>query len=92
MSVSLREGLEGTKEEGEVGQIERVAWTYMHDHAGPYIRYYWEAVVEHRELSSVLCDELDSGVQGRRKTQEERNINIFIADSCCCKAIILQLK
>lgn len=30
--------LEGTKEEGEVGQIERVAWTYMHDHAGPHIR------------------------------------------------------
>ena len=68
----------GTKEEGEVGRIERVAWTYIHDHVGPYILYYWEAVVEHRELSSRLCDELERwGAGGEEDSRGKRYKYIY---------------
>jgi len=45
----------------------------------------WEAVVQHRELSLVLCDDLD-GWDGGGKAQEGGNICIHMANSHCSTA------
>ena len=47
----------------------------------------WEPAVQHRELSSVLCDDLDrwDGGDGR-EVQEGGDIYIHIADSLCYTA------
>ena len=43
------------------------------------------AAVQHRELSSVLCDDLEGwgGRKARRETQEAKDICIPRADSHC---------
>jgi len=59
------------------------------------INSWWEAVVQHRELSSVLCDGLEGweGRGGGREAQEGRDLHCCtIATNTHCKAIILQLK
>ena len=47
-----------------------------------------EAAVQHRELSSVFCDDLEGwkGSRGGRDTQEGRDICIHMAASCGCTA------
>ena len=59
---------------------------------------WWEAAVEQRELSSVLCDDLegwDEGLGGRRK-REGMDVHIQLSHTAVhqkltqpCKAIIL---
>ena len=46
----------------------------------------WEAAVERRELSPVLCDDLEGwdGVCVCEGGSEGGDIYIHIADSCCC--------
>ena len=41
---------------------------------------WWEAAVEHRELNSVLCDDLEGrdGGMGGREVQEAGDIYIYI--------------
>ena len=47
----------------------------------------WEAAVKHRELSSVLCDDLEGcDRDGGREVQEAGAVHIQIADSGCCTA------
>ena len=38
----------------------------------------------HRELSSVLCDDLEGWCEGRREIQEGGDVHIHIADSLHC--------
>ena len=46
----------------------------------------WEAVVQHRELKPVLCDDLERW-DGRGAHEGGRlNISILMADSHCCMA------
>ena len=53
----------------------------------------WEAAVQHREITSVLCNDLE-GWDGRREAQEREDICTHIIDSSYCTAetntIILQ--
>ena len=42
----------------------------------------WEAAGEHRELSSVLCDDRDGWQGGAGR----RDVCVLIADSGCCTA------
>ena len=59
------------------------------------ITSWWEAGVQHRELSSVLCDGLEGweGGGGGREAQEGRDLHCCTtATNTHCKAIILQLK
>ena len=49
----------------------------------------WEHAIKHRELSSVLYDDLvgwDGGWEEGREVQERRDICIHIADSLHCTA------
>ena len=47
----------------------------------------WEAAVEHRELSSVLCGDLEGwDLRAGREVQEGGDICIHIADAQCCMA------
>ena len=53
----------------------------------PCVKYTSEAAVQHRGLSLVLCDERWEGEYGgEREAQEEGDICILIAESCCCTA------
>ena len=50
---------------------------------------WWEAALEHRELSSVLycdLDEWEGGGGGGRDVQEGGDICTHLADSLCCTA------
>ena len=58
------------------GQIERAALTLYTDESQ------WEAAAYHRELSLVLCDDLDG--LGEREAQEGGDVCILTADSSCC--------
>ena len=46
----------------------------------------WEAAVEHWELSSVICDDLQAWIGGGWEAQERGDICIPTADSHCCTA------
>ena len=46
----------------------------------------WGAAVEHRELSSVICDDLQAWNGGGREAQERGNKCIFMTDSHFCMA------
>ena len=49
----------------------------------PYAKHScWEAAVSHRELSSTLCGDLESG----REVHEGEDVCIHIADSLHCAA------
>ena len=52
----------------------------MHDTTVCKIDSWWEAAVEHRELNSVLCDDLEGrdGGMGGREVQEAGDIYIYI--------------
>ena len=41
----------------------------------------WESAVQRKELSLVLCDDLEG-----REAQEGRDICILMPDSGCCRA------
>ena len=48
---------------------------------------WWEAAGQHRELSLVLCDDLEGWVEGGGKEiQEGGGICKHIGDSLCCTA------
>ena len=47
----------GVGVEGRAGQVARVALTSTHTMCT--IAIWWEAAVQHRKLSSVLCDDLE---------------------------------
>ena len=50
-----------------------------------YIDSKWEASAEHRELSSVLCDDLRGGMErGGREAREGGDVCTHAADSLCC--------
>ena len=48
----------------------------------------WEAAIYYWEHSLAVCDDLEGldGVVSGKETQEEGNICIIMADSCCCIA------
>ena len=70
---------------GKLGQSERVAWTYIHYQMIQFCSFFMAAL--HRELNSVLCDDLDGwDGGGRREVQEGEDICIHIADSLRCTA------
>ena len=54
----------------------------------------WEAAVQHRGLTSVLCDDQEAwdGGWGGRERQEEGNMCILRADSHCTAEINTTLK
>ena len=47
---------------GRVGRIGRLGLTHIHCHE---LNSWWEAAVGHRELSSVVCDDLEGWDVGR---------------------------
>ena len=59
--------------EGRVGKIGRVALAYTHYHVLQTDNQQ-EAAIEHRKLSSVLCDDLEGGMGGRGETQERKHM------------------
>lgn len=45
------------------------------------------SAIEQRELSSCsVTTQRDGGVEGAREAQEEGDICVHLADSCCCAA------
>ena len=45
----------------------------------------WEHAIKRKELSSVLCDDLEGWTRGsRRDVQEGEDVCIYIADSLHC--------
>ena len=72
----------GTAGEGECGWIGSSTETYI---STCKTDSQWEFAVWLRELNPMLWDNLDGwGGWPGREVQEERNIGIPMADSCCC--------
>ena len=74
----------GVGVEGRAGQTARVALTSTHTMCT--IVLWWEAAVQHRELCSVLCDDLEGWDEqgGHVGGTRAEHICIQIADSLRC--------
>ena len=68
-----------------MGQTERAALKHVYYHM--HSRW-WEVAILHRELNSVLYDNLEEWewVRDGREAPEGEKMCIPVADSCCCMA------
>ena len=81
--ADIENGCVDTVGEGAGGTKKRIALTYIYMTMCK-IDSYWESALQHRELSSILCDDLVGWDGGGRQAQERGDICIVMADSHHC--------